>query len=69
MGAYPGCDDVLTRKVDLNPPYVRHLQYMQWILQQFEDTDQLAKTLDKLGIAYSLHKVVPFIGELQPDPV
>lgn len=41
---------------------------MQWILQEFEDTAKLAVALDRLGIAYSWHKVVPFIGELQPAP-
>lgn len=41
---------------------------MQWILQQFEDTQKLADALDRLGIYYSWHKVVPFIGELVPEP-
>lgn len=41
---------------------------MQWILQQFEDTEKLADALDLLGIPYSWHKVVPFIGELVPEP-
>lgn len=41
---------------------------MQWILQQFEDTEKLADALDRLGIPYSWHKVVPFIGELVPEP-
>lgn len=41
---------------------------MQWILQQFEDTEKLADALDRLGIPYSWHKVVPFIGELVPKP-
>ncbi len=41
---------------------------MQWILQQFEDTERLAQALEKLGIAYSMHKVVPFVGELYPEP-
>jgi hypothetical protein len=40
---------------------------MQWILQQFEDTQKLADALDRLTIPYSWHKVVPFIGELVPD--
>jgi len=41
---------------------------MQWILQSFEDTDKLAHVLDRMGIAYSLHKVVPFVGTLLPKP-
>ena len=40
---------------------------MQWILQQFEDTKKLADALDRLGIPYSWHKVVPFVGELVLD--
>jgi len=45
------------------------MQYgMQWILQQFEDTQKLADALDRLNISYSWHKVVPFIGELVPEP-
>ena len=42
---------------------------MQWILQDFEDTRKMADALDQLGIAYTWHKVVPFIGELTPPPV
>jgi len=42
---------------------------MQWILQHFEDTEKLAGALDRLGIPYTWHKVVPFVGELQPEPV
>lgn len=42
---------------------------MQWILQKFEDTAKLAEALDRLGIAYSWHKVVPFVGDLEPEPV
>jgi hypothetical protein len=41
---------------------------MQWILQKFEDTEKLSAALDRLGIAYSWHKVVPFVGELDPEP-
>jgi ATP-grasp domain, R2K clade family 3 len=41
---------------------------MQWILQQFEDTQNLADALERLGISYSWHKVVPFMGELIPEP-
>lgn len=42
---------------------------MQWLLQQFEDTNKLAEALDQLGISYTWHKVVPFVGELIPEPV
>lgn len=42
---------------------------MQWILQDFEDNHKLAEALDRIGIEYSMHKVVPFIGELDPAPV
>ncbi|MEO9651916.1 MAG: ATP-grasp domain-containing protein [Roseobacter sp.] len=42
---------------------------MQWILQDFEDTQKLSDALDRLEIPYSWHKVVPFIGELTPVPV
>lgn len=41
---------------------------MQWILQDFQDTRQLAQVLDRLDIPYSFHKVVPFVGTLQPAP-
>ncbi len=41
---------------------------MQWILQDFEDTRKMAEALDRLEIAYTWHKVVPFIGELTPVP-
>lgn len=41
---------------------------MQWILQEFEDTKKLADTLDHLNIPYTWHKVIPFIGELTPEP-
>ena len=41
---------------------------MQWVLQEFEDTHKLAEALDRLGLAYSWHKVVPFVGELLPEP-
>lgn len=41
---------------------------MQWILQEFEDTAKLAAAIDRLSIAYTWHKVVPFVGALQPDP-
>jgi len=41
---------------------------MQWILQEYEDTSRLAEVLDRAGETYSLHKVVPFVGELDPEP-
>ncbi|MGX9356339.1 ATP-grasp domain-containing protein [Roseobacteraceae bacterium S113] len=42
---------------------------MQWILQDFEDTHKLAAALKRHGAAFSFHKVVPFIGTLEPAPV
>lgn len=42
---------------------------MQWLLQDFDDTRKLAEALDRLGISYTWHKVVPFVGELIPEPV
>jgi hypothetical protein len=42
---------------------------MQWILQEFEDTKKLAEALDRLEIDFSWHKVVPFVGDLVPEPV
>jgi len=42
---------------------------MQWLLQRFDDTLKLAEALDQLGIVYSWHKVIPFIGELVPEPI
>jgi hypothetical protein len=42
---------------------------MQWLLQEFEDTRKLAEALDRLGIPYTWHKVVPFVGELVPEPI
>ncbi|KJZ20436.1 ATP-grasp domain-containing protein [Loktanella sp. S4079] len=42
---------------------------MQWILQDFEDTRKLAIALDRLQIPYTWHKVVPFVGDLSPEPV
>lgn len=41
---------------------------MQWILQSFEDTNKLAVALDELQIPYSWHKIVPFIGQIEPEP-
>ncbi|WP_253261261.1 MULTISPECIES: ATP-grasp domain-containing protein [unclassified Roseobacter] len=46
----------------------RRSQNMQWLLQDFEDTRKLAEALDELGIPFTWHKVVPFIGELEPAP-
>jgi hypothetical protein len=44
---------------------------MHWVLQenifQEDGWNRLVDTLDRLSIPYSTHKVVPFIGELQPD--
>ena len=42
---------------------------VQWILQEFEDTVRLANALDRLGLPYSFHRVVPFVGELDPAPI
>lgn len=42
---------------------------MQWLLQEFEDTHKLAEALDRLGYSYTWHKVVPFVGDLIPEPV
>ncbi len=42
---------------------------MQWLLQEFEDTHKLAEALDHLKITYTWHKVVPFVGDLIPEPV
>lgn len=41
---------------------------MQWILQNYEDTSNLAVALERFGIDHSFHKVVPFVGELTPEP-
>ncbi|CUH53259.1 ATP-grasp domain-containing protein [Shimia marina] len=42
---------------------------MQWIIQDFEDTRKLGQILAELGRDVSWHKVVPFVGELTPEPV
>jgi hypothetical protein len=42
---------------------------VQWIVQEFEDTARLGQTLERLGLDVSFHKVVPFVGELQPEAV
>ena len=41
---------------------------MQWILQEFEDSAKLAGALNRLGIPFTWHKVVPFAGTLLPEP-
>jgi len=41
---------------------------MQWLLQDFEDTRKLAEALDRHGVPYSWHKVVPYVGDLAPEP-
>lgn len=45
---------------------------MHWVLQNnlFDERgwDHLVSTLERLGIPYSVHKVVPFVGELVPPP-
>ena len=45
---------------------------MHWILQTnlFQETEweRLVTTLERFGLPYSVHKVVPFVGELQPMP-
>ncbi|MEJ6395567.1 ATP-grasp domain-containing protein [Gymnodinialimonas sp. 2305UL16-5] len=41
---------------------------MQWILKKFDDTEKLAPALDRLGLTYSWHKVVPFVGFIMPAP-
>lgn len=44
-------------------------ELMQWLLQDFEDTRKMADALDRLQIPYTWHKVVPFVGDLAPEPV
>jgi hypothetical protein len=45
---------------------------MHWILQNnlFKESewDNLVGTLERFKIPYSVHKVIPFIGELVPEP-
>lgn len=45
---------------------------MHWILQDnlFNEVayQTLLETLERFGISYSIHKVIPFIGELTPPP-
>jgi hypothetical protein len=44
---------------------------VHWILQEnlFKESEweNLVSTLERFGVPYSVHKVVPFVGELQPD--
>jgi len=46
---------------------------MHWILQNniYNESgfDDLVGTLERLGLPFSLHKVIPFVGELEPEPV
>lgn len=42
---------------------------MQWLLQEFDDTRRLALALDRLNTPYSWHRVVPFAGDLEPEPL
>jgi hypothetical protein len=42
---------------------------VQWVLQRFEDTERLGDVLAARGIAHSWHDVVPFVGQLVPEPV
>ena len=46
----------------------RGRQGVQWILQKFEDTAKLGDALARLGLPHTWHKVVPFVGELLPEP-
>lgn len=45
---------------------------MHWILQnnifQEKQYDTLIETLERFNIPYSIHKVVPFVGDLVPEP-
>ena len=45
---------------------------MHWIIQEnlFNETEwgTMIQTLDRWTIPYSVHKVIPFIGEIVPDP-
>lgn len=46
---------------------------MHWILQtnlfQEAEWSRLVATLEQFGLPYSVHRVVPFVGELEPFPV
>jgi hypothetical protein len=45
---------------------------MHWILQEniFKEAayEKLLETLERFGLPHSVHKVVPFVGELMPTP-
>jgi ATP-grasp domain, R2K clade family 3 len=41
---------------------------MHWILQEYEDTIKLQEILERANLSHSMHKVVPFVGELYPEP-
>lgn len=45
---------------------------MHWILQDnlFNESayEELLHTLERFNISHSIHKVIPFIGEITPDP-
>lgn len=41
---------------------------MQWLLQDFEDTRKLGAVLEDMGRDVSWHKIVPFAGDLLPEP-
>ncbi|MCY4179933.1 MAG: ATP-grasp domain-containing protein [Litoreibacter sp.] len=38
-------------------------------MQDFEDMHRMAEALDRVGASYSWHKVIPFIGKLEPEPL
>lgn len=46
---------------------------MYWVIQSNvyneENYEHLLATLERLGLPFSVHKAVPFTGELDPDPV
>ncbi|MCH2066399.1 ATP-grasp domain-containing protein [Shimia sp. MIT910701] len=42
---------------------------MQWLLQDFEDTRKLGDALTSLGRDVSWHKIIPFVGDLTPQPM
>jgi hypothetical protein len=66
MGVTPPEDCFCSDQIAPHPK-IKDL-HMQWILQRFEDTEKLSAALDRLGIAYSWHKVIPFVGEIVPEP-
>jgi len=46
---------------------------MHWILQTnlFQEAEwaRLVEALERFDLPYSVHKVIPFVGELEPVPV